>query len=380
MQQFANDNVTSKNINLIDTWSQIIQIWLIIISLAWIANSIYSYTILDATGNLNAGLISGALHAMSGPDHLAAIMPSIICQKWWIALLYGLIWGAGHALSSSSMGIIGFTLKDSFTQSLIRAHYDHLFFDDFMICADIAVGPTLVLIGAMGLMELRTEAEDLLTIDKHVDQLILNVKQRNDDDEAGPISVSTSTTQSNTLIISNISGFRKHCSMSSLVFINGLFLGFSWDGLPSLGPTLTITSWDQIAKFLISYSIGTMLAMGIIASIVGLCTQWLRNTSTSTKGLPRRLAYISSIIAVVIGVTWFLQCLIRHVQINTAETNNDGLHSLSISENSSMPSRICSFIAVVVIFLNILDEFGFPFCSFSFLASPMRFKPSPLTV
>ncbi|HLE19870.1 MAG TPA: nickel transporter, partial [Vicinamibacteria bacterium] len=49
-----------------------------------------------------AGLAAGALHALSGPDHLAAITPlSIQNRRAW---RLGLRWGLGHALGVASMG------------------------------------------------------------------------------------------------------------------------------------------------------------------------------------------------------------------------------------------------------------------------------------
>jgi nickel/cobalt transporter (NicO) family protein len=50
-----------------------------------------------------AGLASGALHAVSGPDHVAGLAPLALLRQraaWRI----GLVWGAGHAVGSALAG------------------------------------------------------------------------------------------------------------------------------------------------------------------------------------------------------------------------------------------------------------------------------------
>jgi nickel/cobalt transporter (NicO) family protein len=50
-----------------------------------------------------AGLASGALHAVSGPDHVAGLAPLALLRQraaWRI----GLVWGAGHALGTALAG------------------------------------------------------------------------------------------------------------------------------------------------------------------------------------------------------------------------------------------------------------------------------------
>ncbi|HYG70279.1 MAG TPA: hypothetical protein VD838_21560 [Anaeromyxobacteraceae bacterium] len=51
-----------------------------------------------------AGLASGALHAVSGPDHVAGLAPLALLRRraaWRI----GLVWGAGHALGTAISGL-----------------------------------------------------------------------------------------------------------------------------------------------------------------------------------------------------------------------------------------------------------------------------------
>jgi hypothetical protein len=253
------------------------------------------------------------------------------------------------------MGLTGHILKSSlqrFDSFNIEAR-----FDDIVLWADVAVGPTILVIGIMGLNELRTEHEGEI--------------QTEVDETQGVSSISPSPADFKKLC--------KSCSLSIFIFMNGLLLGFSWDGLPSLGPALTASSMKQLLKFLISYAVGTMLAMGTIACTVGVCTQWLKTSSLSTRGLPRRLAYVSSLIATVIGVTWIIQSIIRHASPTPVEYN-DGFRpsSSSILPYSSTLSNLCSIIAIIIVFINVLDEFGYPILAI--ISNQKVLKPFPMTV
>jgi len=58
-----------------------------------------------------AGLIASILHVLTGPDHLAAVMPFAIESKrkaWKI----GLFWGIGHLIGMLSIGILFLIFKD----------------------------------------------------------------------------------------------------------------------------------------------------------------------------------------------------------------------------------------------------------------------------
>jgi nickel/cobalt transporter (NicO) family protein len=52
-----------------------------------------------------SGLASGALHAVSAPDHVVGLAPLALERRtgaWHV----GLLWGAGHALGSAAIGVV----------------------------------------------------------------------------------------------------------------------------------------------------------------------------------------------------------------------------------------------------------------------------------
>jgi hypothetical protein len=84
-------------------------------------------------------LLSGSLHALTGPDHLAALLPSIVNKHWFISMLFG------HSLSVLLMCIFGYILEDSILNlSIINYVIQY---------ADVAVGITLLIIGCLGVLE-----------------------------------------------------------------------------------------------------------------------------------------------------------------------------------------------------------------------------------
>jgi hypothetical protein len=57
-----------------------------------------------------AGLLAGLVHALAGPDHLAAVAPLVLGERgarWRM----GLLWGVGHSLGVWVMGVLALLLR-----------------------------------------------------------------------------------------------------------------------------------------------------------------------------------------------------------------------------------------------------------------------------
>lgn len=224
-------------------------------------------TLFGAANVIGAGSLSGGLHALSGPDHLAALLPFVLGQKWHKAAYFGLIWGLGHGLTTSLMGVIGFYVKDSLLVYRLLPQLANL--------ADYAVGLTLIIIGVMGIYESKDgcESEDIEEKEAIVSADLLKTAEAEDQhfvvdavDIKAPNPLSVLLT----------------------IFLNGCFLGMSWDGLPSLAPTLALYSWQLLSAFLVAYIAGTVLTISAASSFVGESTKWL--STVTSEDLPRRLA------------------------------------------------------------------------------------------
>lgn len=208
------------------------------------------------------GILAGSLHAVTGPDHIAALLPSSVGQRWFTGMRIGAAWGLGHGFSAMLMGLFAFLLKDK-----IKSQFAVV--EKLSSVAESAVGVSLLLIGALGLKEALFDAKP-------------------DSDEAEP---RISSLKSNTAI-----------------FSNGVLHGFSWDGAPSLAPALTLSSWRSVVFFLLSYCFGTMLAMSATAGAVGEGSIRL-GEATKNPELPQKLSIISSVVAIFIGLFWIVQAM-----------------------------------------------------------------------
>ena len=226
-------------------------------------------TLCGAANVVGAGSLSGGLHALSGPDHLAALLPFVLGQKWYRAAYFGSIWGLGHGLTTSLMGVLGFYVKDSLLAYRLLPQLANL--------ADYAVGLTLSIIGVMGIYELRNESEAEKVNEKealiHTDA----VKTIESDDQHFIVDA-VEIKAANPL------------SVLLTIFLNGCFLGMSWDGLPSLAPTLALYSWQLLSFFLAAYIAGTVLTISAASGFIGESTKWL--STVTCEDLPRRLALV----------------------------------------------------------------------------------------
>lgn len=254
---------------------------------------------------IGGGILSSAFHSLTGPDHLGALLPFIFCKRWYTAAIYGLVWGAGHGVSSSAMGVMAASLKGSLLgASMVEALSEW---------SNVGIGLTLIVIGAMGLHELRSEAAAPDCDDDRYED-----KAPNTADDAG-----TGQTSALSLSVPPSSHSDSRCELASLAaearakaasnaffiaalatqFCNGFLLGLAVDALPSVAPALSYQSTKEVLTFFSSYTLGSMGTMGLLSGCVGESTAWMGAVVVS---LPVRLAAASSYASLLIGCGWLV--------------------------------------------------------------------------
>uniref|UniRef100_A0A0G4HK98 Urease accessory protein UreH-like transmembrane domain-containing protein n=1 Tax=Chromera velia CCMP2878 TaxID=1169474 RepID=A0A0G4HK98_9ALVE len=211
------------------------------------------------------GALAGALHAVSGPDHLAALVPQCVGVRAGRAARTGAVWGFGHGLSAMTMGVAAWLLKERMHNSPVVAQLESV--------TELLVGLTLILIGVLGWKEAQ-------------DWDVSELKQEIAKAEAGGPG-------------------RGAMKSSGAIFANGILHGFSLDGAPSLTPALAFPTFQGVLGFLLSYCVGTAMAMSGTTSLIGETTLQL-SASSKNPEVPRRLAKGSSLIAVSVGLVWTL--------------------------------------------------------------------------
>jgi hypothetical protein len=206
----------------------------------------------------------------TGPDHLAALLPRCCGQRWYRAGRVGALWGMGHGLSATIIGVLAFALKSTFKNSMgsglknVLAGASHV--------TEIAVGLSLIVIGIMGIKEAR-EWEDEI-------------------DGVQPQSLSAAAADA---------GIKT--AQKRAVIFNGLLHGFSWDGAPSLAPAIAVATWSGNLAFLSAYAVGTMATMAMVTTLVGEGTR-RAGQIFQRPDLPQKLSLFSSGIAIVVGGIW----------------------------------------------------------------------------
>jgi hypothetical protein len=204
----------------------------------------------------------------AGPDHLAALLPRCCGQRWYRAGRVGALWGMGHGVSATLLGITAFFLKSrmanmSSLQSILTRASS---------VTEIAVGLSLVIIGLMGIKEAREWESEI--------------------DGVQPQSLSAAAADV------GIKSVQKRA-----VMFNGLLHGFSWDGAPSLAPALAVATWSGNLSFLLAYAMGTIGVMTLTTTLIGEGTR-RAGQLFQRPDIPQKLSFVSSILAIIIGFVW----------------------------------------------------------------------------
>lgn len=210
------------------------------------------------------GALSGGLHAITGPDHIAALLPASVGESASRGMKIGAWWGLGHGTTAMVLGLGAFYLKGQIGGNVAA-------FEKLSSVAEWAVGLSLLLIGGIGVKD--SMSDDETNTDGHGDGV---EEQR----------------------VSALKSYRA-------IFVNGLLHGCSLDGAPSLAPALVLTTWRSVISFLLAYCFGTMAAMSLAAGAVAEGTIRLGEAIGSSK-LPKQLSFGSSILAILIGIYWII--------------------------------------------------------------------------
>lgn len=317
---------------------------------------------------LSSGWLSGSLHAITGPDHIASLLPIILAQKWQLASTYGLVWGLGHGITSFTMGYLAYILKRyMFVQSPTEI------VENYRYIGDLITAITILVIGGMGIYENSGAEEDADSTNK----------SSSADEETGFVQ---SKSEGN-VSMRSISSCYDSIKLLS-VFAHGAALGLSLDGLPSLAPAIVLDD-NLVLAFLASYLLSTAVIMALATAIVAQSSQILvgrkgssskvdSSTSVSTSrdvdflhsqssssspessekqpDYSQRLAQTSSYLACAIGVTYLALSLYRLTSVQRQARNfsvansvghegsqNDGLATaLSLVSNDDHQMAVLS--------------------------------------
>lgn len=185
----------------------------------------------------------------------------------------------GHGVSATLLGVVAFAAKSTVHT---RLGGSNRWLTSLGQMTELAVGVSLLLIGAMGMKEAREWEEEI--------------------ESPQPQSLSAAAA-------SNPGGFKT--AQKRAVIFNGILHGFSWDGAPSLAPAIAVSSWSGNLAFLSAYALGTMSTMALATLLIGEGTRRAGEVF-HRPDIPQKLSLFSSILAMGIGALWCFLAVSKH--------------------------------------------------------------------
>ncbi|MBU2651425.1 MAG: sulfite exporter TauE/SafE family protein [Bacteroidetes bacterium] len=232
---------------------------------------------------LLTGIITSAVHVVTGPDHLAAVTPLAIENKhkaWSV----GFLWGLGHVLGMLLIGVLFLLFKQLIPIEAISGH------------SELLVGIVLIIIGIWTFLKLRNK--------KHAHEHSHPHHHHNGDNYIhvhGHIHTADN-------------GEHKHNHVKPLrqnnitAFLVGTLHGFAGvSHLILILPTLAFPTLFESVIYLTGFAIGTVGAMALFAVILGVLSS---RTSLSHKAKWFTILRIAGAsFAILIGIFWIIKSI-----------------------------------------------------------------------
>jgi len=219
-----------------------------------------------------AGLAAGALHTLTGADHLAALTPLTIGRSRLQGTLLGGLWGMGHNTGQVIVGCVFLALKERLNLELLESG------------SRLLVGLTLVLIGFLGAREALGDAE----------------KDGHSHSHGGH---SHSHSHGFLQPAAALGGPQRRFVLAT--YATGVVHGLQPDALFVLLPSLALPA-PAAAAYLATFLGGTVLAMATYTAFIGAGTEKLRREQPAVT---RRISLVSSAVALAIGGSLLCACV-----------------------------------------------------------------------
>lgn len=228
--------------------------------------------------SFTVGLLASILHVISGPDHLAAVLPFAIESKkkaWKI----GLAWGIGHLLGMMSIGLLFMLFKEIIPIEKISEYSEQL------------VGLVLIGIGVSAIYKifrkqethkhLHIHSENNPIIHKHMHNHMHNSTH----EHKHPKSITQTYTAS--LSIGILHGFAGIAHF--LIFL----------------PLLAFESKIDSILYIVGFALGIVLAMTVFALVIGKIASFKKSGHNDLFFNGMRLA--GGLFAIIIGAYWLVK-------------------------------------------------------------------------
>lgn len=230
--------------------------------------------------SLFAGLLASIIHVITGPDHLAAVLPFAIETKkkaWKI----GLFWGIGHLIGMITIGILFVIFKEIIPIEKISEHSEQL------------VGIVLIGIGVWAIYKIFKKQEQHKHLHIH--------------SEEHPVIHEHSHEHSHTH-----SHEHTHSKPVKQSYFASLSIGVL-HGLAGIAhfliflPVLGFESRMDSILYIVGFAIGTVLAMTTFAFVIGKISASSQTSHNTSFFNGIRLA--GGLIAIIVGFYWMFNTI-----------------------------------------------------------------------
>jgi len=222
-----------------------------------------------------AALLASVFHVISGPDHLAAVIPFAIESKkkaWKI----GLFWGIGHLLGMLLIGILFLIFREVIPVEKISEHSEQL------------VGIVLVFIGVWSFYKIFSNEKTHKHLHIHTENSPVIHKHTHEHDH-----------HPNHHHVHAKNMKQGHIASLSVGVLHGL-AGISHFIL--FIPVASFSNTMDSVKYLIGFGTGIILAMTVFALIVGRISS--NSITEHNNALFKGIRFAGGIFAIIIGVYW----------------------------------------------------------------------------
>ncbi len=232
---------------------------------------------MSVTFPLIAGLIASILHVITGPDHLAAVVPFAIETKknaWKI----GLSWGIGHLFGMMMIGILFLVFKEIIPVESISVRSEQL------------VGLVLIVIGIWVFIKIFIKRKSHKHLHIHSDNSPKIHKHKHEHEHLA----SHSHTHEDTTKQSNFGAL-------SIGFLHGLagvahFILFL--------PVLSFDTQSDSIFYIAGFGLGIIIAMTSFAFVIGKLASVVKNGHNDL--FYNGIRFSGGLFAILIGIYWLI--------------------------------------------------------------------------
>lgn len=222
------------------------------------------------------GFLAGAVHVVTGADHLAALLPLSVGRRLR-AFAVGARWGVGHSAGVLLIALLAVALRERLDLELVGAWGERL------------VGVMLVALGILGIREALR-----LRIHAH--------GHDHDQPQHGHVHLHLhGPATAHAVPADGAATLHRHAHTA---FAAGTLHGVAGTAhILGVLPAVAMPDAASSGAYLAAFALGSILAMGSFSAIVGEASA---RASTTTPRLLKSLMYAAGSLTILVGLAWIV--------------------------------------------------------------------------